>query len=161
MKKEVLYSLRSPYREQLDIIGYKFGSGKKLAAIVGALRGNEIQQMYVCSRMIAELKTLEEKHCITDGIEENMTPGVTIAQFTERMISKNVTYTMIYMFSGVMLSFAAKKYLAESCFADDRTYAYYAFIILTAVLVIFIMSISLRYALVRFTKVSSGDTVRK
>ena len=76
MRKEILYSLRSPYREQLDIIGYKFGSGKKLAAIVGALRGNEIQQMYVCSRMIAELKTLEEKHCITDGIEIMVVPCV-------------------------------------------------------------------------------------
>lgn len=74
MKKEILYSLRSPYREQLDIIGYKFGSGRKCAAIVGALRGNEIQQMYVCSRMIAELKALEEKRCITDDVEIMVVP---------------------------------------------------------------------------------------
>ncbi len=76
MRKEILYSLRSPYREQLDIVGYKFGSGRKCAAIVGALRGNEIQQMYVCSRMIAELKTLEEKGCITDGLEIMVVPCV-------------------------------------------------------------------------------------
>ena len=76
MRKEILYSLRSPYREQLDIVGYKFGSGRKCAAIVGALRGNEIQQMYVCSRMIAELKALEEKGCITDGLEIMVVPCV-------------------------------------------------------------------------------------
>ena len=52
MKKKVLYSLKSPYREQLDVIGFRFGHGKKSAAIVGAMRGNEVQQMYVCSRMV-------------------------------------------------------------------------------------------------------------
>ena len=51
MKKKVLFSLKSPYREQLDIVGFKFGHGKKSLAIVGAMRGNEVQQMYVCSRM--------------------------------------------------------------------------------------------------------------
>ena len=76
MRKEILYSLRSPYREQLDIVGYKFGSGRKCAAIVGALRGNEIQQMYVCSRMIAELKALEENGCITEGLEIMVVPCV-------------------------------------------------------------------------------------
>ena len=76
MRKEILYSLRSPYREQLDIVGYKFGSGRKCAAIVGALRGNEIQQMYVCSRMIAELKTLEETGRMTGGLEIMVVPCV-------------------------------------------------------------------------------------
>lgn len=48
MKKKILFSLKSPYREQLDIIGFRFGHGKKSLAIVGAMRGNEVQQMYVC-----------------------------------------------------------------------------------------------------------------
>ena len=30
MKKKVLYSLKSPYREQLDVIGFRFGHGKKI-----------------------------------------------------------------------------------------------------------------------------------
>lgn len=61
MRKEILYSLKSPYRESLDITGFKFGSGKKSIAIVGAMRGNEVQQMYVCSQLIQELKRLEKK----------------------------------------------------------------------------------------------------
>ena len=56
MKKKILFSLKSPYREQLDIIGFRFGHGKKALAIVGAMRGNEVQQMYVCSRMVQALK---------------------------------------------------------------------------------------------------------
>lgn len=59
MKKEVLYTIKSPYREPLDVIGFRFGSGKKTLALVGAMRGNEIQQMYVCSQIIQELKKLE------------------------------------------------------------------------------------------------------
>ena len=35
MKKKILFSMKSPYREQLDIIGYRFGHGKKALAIVG------------------------------------------------------------------------------------------------------------------------------
>jgi len=43
MRKEILYSLKSPYRESLDVEGFYFGSGEKSVAIVGAIRGNEVQ----------------------------------------------------------------------------------------------------------------------
>ena len=76
MKKKILFSLRSPYREQLDIIGFKFGHGKKSAAIVGAMRGNEVQQMYVCSRCVQELKKLEAKGHIDDDKEIMVIPSV-------------------------------------------------------------------------------------
>ena len=69
MKKKILFSLKSPYREQLDIIGFRFGHGKKSAAIVGAMRGNEVQQMYVCSKMVQELKKLEAQGHISDDCE--------------------------------------------------------------------------------------------
>lgn len=76
MKKKVLFSLKSPYREQLDIIGYKFGHGQKSLAIVGALRGNEVQQMYVCSRMIQELKKLEAEGKISEDCEILVVPCI-------------------------------------------------------------------------------------
>lgn len=60
MKKEILYSIKSPYREPLDIIGFRFGSGSPSLAVVGAMRGNEIQQMYVCARLVRELRKLEK-----------------------------------------------------------------------------------------------------
>ena len=76
MKKNILFSLKSPYREQLDIIGFKFGHGKKSLAIVGAMRGNEVQQMYVCSRMVQELKKLESKDRIAEDTEILIVPCV-------------------------------------------------------------------------------------
>ena len=76
MKKKILFSMKSPYREQLDIIGYRFGHGKKALAIVGAMRGNEVQQMYVCSRMVQELKKLESKGRIAEDCEILVIPCV-------------------------------------------------------------------------------------
>ena len=61
MRKEVLYSLKGIYRENFEIEGYRFGNGEKSACIVGAMRGNEMQQLYICSQLIKVLKELEEK----------------------------------------------------------------------------------------------------
>ncbi len=76
MKKKILFSLRSPYREQLNITGFCFGHGKKGAAIIGAMRGNEVQQMYVCSRMVQELKKLESDGKISEDSEILVIPCV-------------------------------------------------------------------------------------
>ena len=76
MKKKVLFSLKSPYREQLDVIGYRFGHGEKSLAIIGAMRGNEVQQMYVCSRMVQELKKLEADDAIAENTEILVVPCV-------------------------------------------------------------------------------------
>ena len=76
MKKKILFSLKSPYREQLEVTGFRFGHGKKSAAIIGAMRGNEVQQMYVCSRMVQELKKLEAKGHIVEDKEILVIPCV-------------------------------------------------------------------------------------
>ena len=44
MIKDSIFSLKSPYRDELKVTGYRFGKGEKTACIVGAIRGNEIQQ---------------------------------------------------------------------------------------------------------------------
>lgn len=76
MKKEVIYRLDSPYRESLDITGYRFGSGKKSACIVGSVRGNEVQQLYVCSQLIKKLKELEQHGAIVSDNEIMVIPSV-------------------------------------------------------------------------------------
>ncbi len=76
MRKKILYSLKSPYREQLNVVGYCFGHGEKALAIVGAMRGNEVQQMYVCSRMVQELKKLEANDAISDNMQIMVVPCV-------------------------------------------------------------------------------------
>lgn len=76
MRKEILYELQSPYRESLKVTGFYFGQGEKSACIVGALRGNEIQQMYVCARLVEALKKLEAKGAIAEGHEILVIPSV-------------------------------------------------------------------------------------
>ena len=59
MKKVRIYEMPSLYREPLEITGYRFGKGEKAMAVVGAVRGNEIQQLYICSQLVKKLKEIE------------------------------------------------------------------------------------------------------
>lgn len=53
-----IYTIHSTYREDMRIKGFQFGKGEKSACIVGAARGNEIQQMYICSQLVKALREL-------------------------------------------------------------------------------------------------------
>lgn len=60
MKEITLFTLETPYRQPLAVKGWMFGNpDKKSFAVMGALRGNEIQQMYICGRLIQSLKKIE------------------------------------------------------------------------------------------------------
>ena len=76
MRKEILYSLKAPYRDDLRVTGYRFGFGEKTACIVGALRGNEVQQLYICSLLVQKLKELEAHGHITQNHEILVIPSV-------------------------------------------------------------------------------------
>ena len=58
--------MKSPYRDDFRIDGYWFGSGEKTVAIVGAMRGDEIQQQYICARIVEALKDAEYRDKIAD-----------------------------------------------------------------------------------------------
>lgn len=76
MRKETIYSITSPYREPMDVIGYRFGSGEKALCIVGSMRGNEVQQMYVCSQLVQKFKRLEKEGKIAPNHEVLIIPCV-------------------------------------------------------------------------------------
>lgn len=76
MKKEILFRLASPYRDELKLTGYRFGHGKKAACIVGSIRGNEVQQLYICSQLIKKLTELEAAGAIVSGNEIMVVPSV-------------------------------------------------------------------------------------
>ncbi len=61
MIKETLYEMKSLHRDDFKIQGYRFGSGEKTLAIVGSMRGDEVQQLYVCSQLVAQLKAIESR----------------------------------------------------------------------------------------------------
>ncbi|PKM49338.1 MAG: succinylglutamate desuccinylase [Firmicutes bacterium HGW-Firmicutes-7] len=65
MNKEVIFELHSPYRNNFQINGFTFGQGSPSAAIIGPMRGNEIQQLYICSQLIQALLALEKKGAIS------------------------------------------------------------------------------------------------
>lgn len=76
MKKEKIFTLKNCYRDDMDIYGFHFGKGEKSACIVGAMRGNEIQQLYICSQLVKALKELEEKGAIVHDNEILVIPSV-------------------------------------------------------------------------------------
>ena len=60
----------------MHMYGYHFGRGEKTACIVGAIRGNEVQQLYICSKLVQRLKELEQKGAIASGKCITVIPSV-------------------------------------------------------------------------------------
>lgn len=66
MKEKILFTLETPYRQPLPVKGWYFGDPEqKTLAVMGALRGNEIQQMYLCSQLIQALESLEQQSSLS------------------------------------------------------------------------------------------------
>ncbi|MBO5281761.1 MAG: succinylglutamate desuccinylase/aspartoacylase family protein [Lachnospiraceae bacterium] len=76
MKKKIVYEIKALYRDDLRITGYEFGKGKKSVCIVGCSRGNEVQQLYVCSQLVKRLKKLEEEGKLTAGHRILVIPSI-------------------------------------------------------------------------------------
>ncbi len=124
MRKNTLFSIRSPYRESLDIIGYKFGHGESSVCVVGAMRGNEIQQMYVCSQLIRALKKLEEEGKITKGREIMIIPCVNYYSMNIGKRFWTMDNTDINrMFPGYDLGETTQR-IADGLFSKIQKYSY-------------------------------------
>ena len=67
MRRETLYQIHALYRDDFRISSFQFGEGEKSLCIMGSMRGNEYQQIYVASQLIQKLKRLEEKGRIVPG----------------------------------------------------------------------------------------------
>lgn len=76
MRKKIIYEIKSLYRDNFRVTGYEFGSGKQSVCIVGNTRGNEIQQLYICSQLVKRFKALEEEGKIAKGHQILIIPSV-------------------------------------------------------------------------------------
>lgn len=76
MRREILFELSSPYRDDFRIRGYHFGKGEKAVCIVGATRGNEIQQVYIAGQLIKRLSQIETEGHITEGKQILIVPSL-------------------------------------------------------------------------------------
>lgn len=76
MKEQIIFSMSSPYRDDFRIKAYTFGHGEKTLAIVGSMRGDELQQQYVAARLVNQLADLEARGLLTEGISVSVIPSV-------------------------------------------------------------------------------------
>lgn len=76
MKERVLFQLKSLYRESMSVRGFEFGEGEKSVCIVGSMRGNEIQQTYICSLLVSYLKKAEAEGKLVPGKQILVVPAV-------------------------------------------------------------------------------------
>ena len=65
-----------PYRDPMDIKAYVFGEGEKSLCVVGATRGNEVQQTYLASQLVHRLRKLEEKNLLKPGHQIMVVPSI-------------------------------------------------------------------------------------
>ena len=76
MNKEVLFTMNTGFRDDYTLKAFRFGKGEKAACIVGAMRGNEYQQLYICAKLIEQLKELEQKGAIVAENEILVIPSI-------------------------------------------------------------------------------------
>lgn len=53
--------MESPFRDTFQIVGYRFGKGARSMAVVGSMRGDEVEQLYICSQLVHRLAQLEQQ----------------------------------------------------------------------------------------------------
>lgn len=76
MKKRIIFETSSLYRDAFRVRGFEFGEGGRSACIIGSMRGNEVQQIYICSQLVKKLKSLEEQGRIRPGHSIMVIPSV-------------------------------------------------------------------------------------
>ncbi len=68
--------MTSPYRDDFYIYGDRFGSGDKCMAVVGAIRGDEVEQQFTCASLIKTLTEMEAGGALVPGYEILVVPSV-------------------------------------------------------------------------------------
>lgn len=76
MKEKIIYELKSLYRDNLRIKGYQFGQGKPSVCIVGSMRGNEVQQLYLCAKLIQKFTQYEQQGFINKHYSILVIPSI-------------------------------------------------------------------------------------
>lgn len=124
MHKEEIYRVSSPYREDMVIQGYRFGKGAPAACILGSVRGNEMQQMYICSQLVRALKELESNGCISNKKQILIIPVVnSLGMNVDRRFFGVEDIDINRMFPGKGTGEATDR-IAHGVFQTIREYTY-------------------------------------
>ncbi len=76
MKESIILRISHIYRDDFRVRAFTFGEGEKALCIVGSVRGNEYQQIYMCSRILQRLKKLEAEGRFAEGRQVMVIPAV-------------------------------------------------------------------------------------
>ncbi|MGN0482168.1 MAG: M14 family metallopeptidase [Lachnospiraceae bacterium] len=76
MEKITVFQIPALYRDDFRITGFRFGKGEKSLAIVGSLRGDEYQQIYMSSLLVNRLKKLEAEGLLAEDQEILVIPSL-------------------------------------------------------------------------------------
>lgn len=124
MRTELIYESRSLYRDSFRIQGYAFGTGRKAVCVVGSMRGNEYQQLYMASQLIRELKRAESEDRLTPGCEILVIPSANPSSMNIAKRFWPIDNTDINrMFPGYMEGETTQR-IAGGIFARAQQYEY-------------------------------------
>lgn len=76
MKESIIFQIPHIYRDDFRIRAFTFGQGEKALCIVGNSRGNEYQQIFMCSRVLKRLKKWEAERRLVEGIQVMVIPSI-------------------------------------------------------------------------------------
>ena len=78
MNIKTVFTLQTPYREPLSVRAAEFGdtSAEPCCAIVGSMRGNEVQQTFIASNLINRLERLERQGLLDPTRRVTVIPSV-------------------------------------------------------------------------------------
>lgn len=124
MRKQTIYQLNSLYRDNMKVTGYFYGKGEPALCIMGALRGDEIQQLYICSQLNKRLKQMEREGRICPGKEILVIPAANLYSINvgKRFWPSDNT-DINRMFPGYALGETTQR-IAEGIFEPIRHYKY-------------------------------------
>lgn len=76
MERTVIYESPALYRDDFRVEAFTFGRGEPALCVVGSMRGNEYQQLYICSQLVRRLGELEEQGRLAAGKQIMVIPCV-------------------------------------------------------------------------------------
>ena len=124
MKKRVIYEIKALYRDNFRVTGYEFGEGEKSVCIVGSMRGNEVQQLYVCSLLVKKFKQLEEEGRIKKGHRVLIIPSINpYSMNIQKRFWPTDNTDINRMFPGYDLGETTQR-IADGVFQEIKDYTY-------------------------------------
>ena len=126
MRIRTLFTLETPYREPLELRAAEFGdeNADPCCAVVGSMRGNEVQQTFICARLVRRLADMENRGMLDARRRVLVVPSVNAFSMNIGKRFWAVDNTDINrMFPGYDAGETTQR-IADGLFREVKDYAY-------------------------------------